>query len=125
MKLAAAHQPTSDAGCLQQRALRRKMGSQIPCNRDENVPALVASTPLTKLQRTRLQHLVGVKARILTQQRMRERRDQCLRRMIEDEMAGDKAGSGIDLMTAFLAPYYQPHGGSGSSAPKSSAGRLG
>jgi hypothetical protein len=62
------------------------------------VPALVASAPLIKLQRTRLQHLVGVKPRILTQQRMRERRDQCLRRMIEDEMAGNKARRSINLL---------------------------
>ena len=67
MKLAAAHQPTGYLGRLQQRALSRKMGSQIPCDGDKNMSALVAIAPLVKLPYARLEHLIGVKAGILTE----------------------------------------------------------
>jgi hypothetical protein len=65
MKLAPAHQPTSDIRRLQQRALGRKMGSQVPSDRDQDVAALVAIAPLLKLPDPGLEHLVSVKARIL------------------------------------------------------------
>ena len=75
MKLATAHQPTGYVGRLEQRALSRKMGSQIPCYGDKYMPALVAVTPLAKLPHACLEHLVGVKAGILTQEGLRKRRD--------------------------------------------------
>jgi len=41
MKLSAAHQPSCYVGRLQQRALGRKMGSQIPRDGNKNMTALV------------------------------------------------------------------------------------
>jgi hypothetical protein len=64
MKLAAAHQPTGYVRRLQQRALSRKMGSQIPRDGNKDVPALVAVAPLVKLPHAGLEHLVGMEARI-------------------------------------------------------------
>ena len=52
------------------------MGCQIPRDSQEDVPALVAIAPLVKLPYARLEHLVGVKAGILTEERMRERLNQ-------------------------------------------------
>ena len=76
MKLSAAHQPTGYISRLQQRALGRKVGCQVPRDGNEDVPALVAIAPLVKLPHARLEHLVGVKAGIFTEERVRERRDQ-------------------------------------------------
>ena len=76
MKLSAARQPTGNIARLQQRALGWKVGCQIPRDANENVPALVAIAPLVKLPHARLEHLVGVKAGILTQERVSERCDQ-------------------------------------------------
>ena len=76
VKFSAAHQPIGYVGRLQQRALGRKMGRQIPRGGNKDMPALVAIAPLVKLPHARLEHLVGVKAGILTEERVRERRDQ-------------------------------------------------
>ena len=76
MKFSAARQPTGNIGRLQQRALGWKVGCQIPRDGNKDVPALVAIAPLVKLPHARLEHLVGVKAGVLTQQRVRERRNQ-------------------------------------------------
>ena len=65
MKFSAAHQPTGYVGRLQERALGRKMGGQIPCDGDENMPALVVVAPLAKLTHACLEHLVGVEAGVL------------------------------------------------------------
>ena len=75
MKLAAAHQPSCYVGRLQQRALGRKVGSQISCDHNEDMPALVAVSPLAKLPHTRLEHLVGMEAPVLPEQRLRKGRD--------------------------------------------------
>ena len=72
MKLAAAHQPTGDVRRLQQRALSRKVSSQIPHDGNKNMPALVAVAPLVKLPHASLEHLVGMEARILPEKRVRE-----------------------------------------------------
>ena len=42
MKLSAAHQPSCYVGRLQQRALGREMGSQIPRDGNKDMTALVA-----------------------------------------------------------------------------------
>ena len=76
MKLSAARQPTGNICRLQQRALGWKVGCQIPRDGNKDVPTLVAIAPLAKLPHARLEHLVGVKAGILTVERVRERRDQ-------------------------------------------------
>jgi len=65
MKLSAVHEPLGDVSRLQQRALGRKVGSQIPCDGDKDMPALVDPAPLAKLPHTRLEHLVGMEARVL------------------------------------------------------------
>jgi hypothetical protein len=76
MKLSAARQPTGNITRLRQRALGWKVGCQISCDGNKDVPALVAIAPLVKLPYARLEHLVGVKAGILTEERMRERLNQ-------------------------------------------------
>ena len=81
MQLTAAHQPPGNVSCLQERALRWKMGSQITCNRNKDMPTLVAAAPLAKLPYTGFEHLVGMKTGILAQYPPRERCDQLLRRV--------------------------------------------
>ena len=76
MKFSAARQPTGYISRLQQRTLGWTVGCQIPRDSYEDVPALVAIAPLLKLPHARLEHLVGVKAGILTEESVRERRDQ-------------------------------------------------
>ena len=100
MKFSAARQPTGYIGRLQQRALGWKVGRQIARDGNEDMPALVAIAPLVKLPHARLEHLVGVKASILTEERVRERRDQRFGRVTEGEMAGDKASRSTDLLLA-------------------------
>src|SRR4029077_9029725 len=95
MKLAAAHHPTGYVRRLQQRALSRKMGSQIPRDGNKDVPALVAVAPLVKLPHAGLEHLVGMEARILPEERLREGREAVpSRRRIYRSAAGsgDDAG---------------------------------
>jgi hypothetical protein len=72
MKLSAVHEPLGDVTRLQQRALGRKVGSQIPCDGNKDMLALVAVAPLVKLPHTRLEHLLGMEARILPEQRLRK-----------------------------------------------------
>src|SRR6516225_2965484 len=98
MEFAAAHQPSRDVGCLQQGALRRKMGGQISRNGDKDMPALVVIAPLAKLPHPSLEHLVSVKARILAKERLRERRDQRLGRVTQGKVASDKPRRSIDLL---------------------------
>jgi hypothetical protein len=52
MKLAAAHQPAGNVGCLKQGALGREMGSEIPGHGDKDMSTLVAVAPLAKLPHT-------------------------------------------------------------------------
>jgi hypothetical protein len=54
---------------------RSEMSSQIPCDRQLKYAGLARRCPLAELPHAGLEHLVGVKAGILTQQRLRERRD--------------------------------------------------
>src|SRR5262245_50917357 len=73
------------------------MGREIAGNRDEDVPALVRVTPRPELPNSRLQHLIRMEACIFAQHRMRERDDQCLRRMAECEMPCHQACGEVDL----------------------------
>src|SRR6266404_8023881 len=100
MKLATAHQPTGDVGRLQQRALGRKMSRQIPCYGDKGMPSLVAVTPLAKLPHARLEHLIGMEAGILTQERLRKRRDQRIKQVTQEKVTNDKARRRINLLLA-------------------------
>src|SRR5258707_7095707 len=69
MKLPAAHEPPRNIGGLQRRTLGRRMGGKIAGDRDQNVPALGAVAPLRELAHARFEHLIGVKAPVLPQQR--------------------------------------------------------
>ena len=100
MKLAAAHQPPRDVGGLQRRALGRRMGGEIAGDGDQDVPALVGVAPLAELPHAGLQHLIGVEARVLAQQRARERGDERPRRVAEREMARDQTRRELDLPLA-------------------------
>jgi hypothetical protein len=72
MKLSTVHQPLGDVSRLQQRALGRRVGSQMPCDGNEDMPALIAVAPFVKLPHPRLEHLVGMEARVLPEQRLRK-----------------------------------------------------
>src|SRR5207237_681309 len=100
VKLAAVHQPAGNVGRLQACAFRRKMRGEIARNGYQNMPALVAVAPLTKLPHTRLEHLVRVKPGILAEQRTRQRRDQCFGRVAQYQMTGDQARRRTDLLLA-------------------------
>src|SRR5205814_7798729 len=100
MEFSAARQPTGYISRLQQRTLGWKVGCQIPRDSYEDVLALVAIAPLVKLPHARLEHLVGVKTGILTEQRVRERRNQRFGWVTEDEMAGNKSSRSTDLLLA-------------------------
>ena len=76
MELAAAQQALRDVGGLKRRALGRRMGGKVARDGDQDVPALLGVAPLAELPHARLEHLVGVEARILAEQRLRERRDE-------------------------------------------------
>jgi hypothetical protein len=77
MKFAAAHQPSGYISRLQQRALGWKVGCQI--SRDGNECARPGRNCPTRETAARPPRAFGkgVKAGILTQERVRERRDQC------------------------------------------------
>lgn len=65
MKLAAAQEPPRDVRRLQGGALGRRMGGEVAADRDQNAPALIGIAPLGELPNARLEHLIGVEARIL------------------------------------------------------------
>ena len=100
MQIAAPHQAAGDVSRLQRRALGRRMGGEISGDRNEDVPALVGVLPDGELPDSRLQHLVGMKARVFPQHCMRKRGDQRLRRMAELEMPRHEPGRKIDLSLA-------------------------
>ena len=100
MKLAAAHQTAGDVGRLQKGPLGWRVGGEITGDSDENVPALIAVSPFSKLPNACLKHLVGMKTCILAKECTRQGRDQPLGRVSQDEMAGNEPGRGIDLMLA-------------------------
>ena len=65
------------------------MSGKIAGDRNEDVSASVRIAPGRELTDTRLQHLIGVETGVFAQNGMRERGDQCLRRMAEREMPRD------------------------------------
>ena len=75
VKLAAAHQPTGYIGRLQQRPLSREVRSEIPCDGNKDMPALVAVAPLAELPHAGLEHLVGMETCVFPEQRLRKGRD--------------------------------------------------
>jgi hypothetical protein len=81
MQLAAPYQTPGNIGRLQRRALGRRMRREIAGDRDEDAPAFIRVAPEGELPDPRLQHLVGVEARVFPKHRTRERGDQRLWRM--------------------------------------------
>jgi hypothetical protein len=67
MKLTAAHEPPGDFGRLEFGAFRRRMGSEIAGDSDEDMPALVGIAPLAELPHARVQRLVGMETCVLAQ----------------------------------------------------------
>jgi hypothetical protein len=75
------------------------MSGQIAGDGNKDMPPPLIVAPLLKLLHARLEHLVDVKAGILAQQCMRERRDQSLGRITKNKVAGNEARRGIDVLT--------------------------
>ena len=101
----AAHQPTGYIRRLKQRALSRKVSSQIPHDGNKNMPALLAVAPLVKLPHARLKHFVRVKTSILTEQRLKEPPDRADRLGLPDadplERLVDGVRVGKDVVGSF------------------------
>src|SRR5271157_4595484 len=76
------------------------MGGEISGDRNEDVPALVGVAPDGELPDSGFQYLVGMKACVLPQHRMRERGDQRLRRMAKLKMPRHEPCRTIDLSLA-------------------------
>src|SRR5271167_3406319 len=68
-------EPASDRGSLKLRALGRRVGREITSHSDENVQPFNTVTPLTVLLNAGLEHLIGMKVRILAQHGPSKRRD--------------------------------------------------
>ena len=100
MQLAAPHQAPGDVSGLQRSAFGWRMRGEIAGDRNEDVPALVGVAPDGELPDPRLQHLVGMEARVFPKHRMRERRDQRLRRMAKRQMPRHQPCREIDLSLA-------------------------
>ena len=60
MKLTASHKPPGDVGRLELGAFRRRMGSEIAGDSDEDVPTLVGIAPLAELPHAGIEYLVGM-----------------------------------------------------------------
>src|SRR5215831_2310827 len=60
MKLTTSHKPPGDVGRLQLGAFRRRMGSEIAGDSDEDVPTLVGIAPLAELPHAGIEYLVGM-----------------------------------------------------------------
>ena len=98
VKLAPTHQAASDVGGLQKGPFGRRMGRQIAGDSDEDVPALIAVSPFTKLPNARLEHLIGMKTCIFAKECPRKGRDKMLGRVTHEKMAGDEPCRSIDLV---------------------------
>jgi hypothetical protein len=100
MELAAAQQPSRNVGRLKHCPLGWQVGRKVARDGDQDMTPLSGVAPFAELPHASLQHLVGVKARILAEQPLRERCDQRVRRMAKREMARDQAAGLIDLTLA-------------------------
>src|SRR3954468_156214 len=100
MEFAAAKQPLRDVGGLKRRALGGRMGCKVARNSDENVPTLIGVAPLAELPHAGFQHLIGMEARVLPEQRVCKRCDEYRGRVAKREMARDQPSGRIDLPLA-------------------------
>jgi hypothetical protein len=64
MQLSAQHQAPSDVSGLQLCALSWRMSREMPSDRKEDAPTLVAAAPSRELADPGLHHLVCVEARV-------------------------------------------------------------
>jgi hypothetical protein len=96
MQVAHPHQPLSDVGCLQRRALGRRMGSEIARYGDEHASTRFDVAAFVELPDSGLQHLIRMEACIFAQDRVCERRDQGLRRMTTHAMSCHQPSRKID-----------------------------
>src|SRR5271165_5459698 len=76
------------------------MGGEISGDCNEDLPALVGVAPDGELPDSRFQYLVGMKAGVLPQHRMRQRGDQRLRRMAKLKMPRHEPRRTINLSLA-------------------------
>src|SRR3954452_13856905 len=76
MEFDSAKQPLRDVGGLKRRALGGRMGCKVARNSDENVPTLIGVAPLAELPHAGFQHLIGMEARVLPEQRVCKRCDE-------------------------------------------------
>src|SRR5215467_1499090 len=76
------------------------MGGKIAGDGYEDVPTLTGVAPYGELPDSRLQHLIGMEARVFAQHRTRERGDQRLRRIAKPEMPRHQPCREIDLPLA-------------------------
>ena len=86
VQLATTHQSLGYVSCLQRGAFGRRMGRQIPGDRNQDMPALVGIAPNGELSDPRFQHLIGMEARVLPQHCQAKGDDKPFRRMAELEM---------------------------------------
>src|SRR5215207_8170240 len=100
VKLATAHQALRNIGCLECRALGGRMCCKVARHRDQDVAALIDVAPLAELSHACLQHLVCVKVRVFPEQRVRESRDERLRRVTKRQVARDQTSGRVDLPLA-------------------------
>ena len=100
MELSTPQQAPGDVGGLEGRALGRRVCGQITRHGDQDVAALVGVAPFAELAYAGLEHLIGMEACILAQQRLRERAHQLHWRKPEREMACNQACSWVDLPLA-------------------------
>ena len=97
MKLPAAHEAAGNIGGLERRTLGRRMSGSIAGDGDQDVPALAAVAPFPELMDPSLQHLIGVKPRVLAEQRPTQRSDKRPRRVVERKMACHDTRREVDL----------------------------
>ena len=69
---AAAHEAPGDVGGLEGTSLGRRMGGEVARDGDQDMAALVGCAPFLVLAHARLEHLEGVEARVLAQERVGE-----------------------------------------------------
>ena len=89
-----------DVGGLEGASLGRRMGGEVARDGDQDMAALVGCAPFLILAHARLEHLEGVEARVLAQERMGEGGKQVLGRMAEQEIAGDEPRRRAHLLLA-------------------------
>jgi hypothetical protein len=76
MQFSPVQEPSRNIGGLKGSPLGWRMRCQEAANPHQNVPARAEFGPFSKLAHPGLQHLAGMKPRILSEQRVRERHDQ-------------------------------------------------